>query len=288
MRSRLKPTILLLFLVLLGSSYTSCDLINPEEQIPSFLKIDSISLSTISGQGPDDHNMVDAWVFENEQLIGIYELPTVVPILKNGDSDIRIRGGIKLNGQVASRIPYLFTEDFQASIELFPDSQISINPTLSFHDWVTYKWLEDFEGVGLSLAATSISDSDPIRINGSDAYEGKSLKLALDENQTFFECKTGQVYDLPGSGAPVFLEFTYRNNHPFRVGLFSRDQTGTFQVVVMVLNASEDWNRIYVNLTDIISSNSGFIDHQPFFGFIRDENHEGEAYVILDNVRMLH
>lgn len=288
MRSHLKSTIFLLFLVLLSSSYSSCDLINPDEQIPSYLKIDSIPLSVISGQGTDDHNIVDAWVFENEQLVGIYELPAIVPILQNGDANIRIRGGIKLNGQVASRIPYLFTEDFQSTIELFPDSQVSINPTLGFYNWVNFKWLEDFEGVGLSLAATGISEADPVRIDGSEAYEGKSLKLALDENQTFFECKTGLAYDLPSGGAPVLLEFTYRANNPFRVGIFSRDQTGTFQVVVMVLNASENWNRIYVNLTDLISSNAGFIDHQPFFGFIRDENLEGEAYVILDNIRMLH
>ena len=84
------------------------------------------------------------------------------------------------------------------------------------------------------------------------------------------------------------LEFTYKANHPFRVGLFSRDQSGTFQVVIIVLNSTEEWNRIYVNLTDIISSNAAFIDHRPFFGFIKDENHVGEAYVILDNIRMLH
>lgn len=288
MRSSLRSAIFFLALALLGSSYTSCDLINPEEQIPSYLKIDSISLSVTSGQGTNDHNIVDAWVFENEQLIGIFELPAVVPILKNGESDIRIRGGIKLNGQVATRIPYLYTEDFQQTIELFSDSQVVVNPTIDFHGWVTFKWLEDFEGVGLSLASTAVSDSEPVRVDEDEAYQGKSLKLALNENQTIFECKTGLAYDLPGGGVPIILEFTYRSNHSCVVGLFSRDQGGTFQVPIIVLNPSEEWNHIYVNLTDIISSNSAFIDHQPFFGFIRDENHEGEAFVILDNIRMLH
>ena len=109
MRSRLKSAIFFVFSVLLASSYSSCDLINPDEQIPSFLRIDSISMATGNGEGNPDHNIVDAWVYENEKLLGIFELPAVIPILVDGEANIRIRGGIKLNGQVGTRIPYLFT-----------------------------------------------------------------------------------------------------------------------------------------------------------------------------------
>ena len=288
MSNLLRSTIYLFFFVLLASGFAACDLINPDEQIPGFLKIDSISLSTSVEEGNPDHNMVDAWVYENEKLIGIFELPAVVPILKSGDAEIRIRGGIKLNGQVATRIPYLFTKDYQATIELFPDSQISVNPTLEYQNWANHVWLEDFESVGLSLAATDLSEAELIRVEGEEAYQGKSLKLAINSSQNIFECKSGLAYDLPGGGDPVFLEVTYRCNHSFVVGLFSRDGGGTFQVPVVVLSPKEDWNRIYVNLTDIISSNSAFIDHQPFFGFVRDEGFEGEAHVYLDNIRLIY
>ncbi len=140
----------------------------------------------------------------------------------------------------------------------------------------------------MSLSSSSTSDSEVERIDNEEAFEGHSLKMALGPDETIFECKTGVAYDLPSGGAPVIMEFTYRSNHSCVVGLFSRDQTGTFQVPIIVLNPSEDWNRIYVNLTDIISSNSGFIDHQPFFGFIKDESHVGEAFVVVDNIRLLH
>ena len=288
MRSRLKSAIFFVFSVLLASSYSSCDLINPDEQIPSFLRIDSISMATGNGEGNPDHNIVDAWVYENEKLLGIFELPAVIPILVDGEANIRIRGGIKLNGQVGTRIPYLFTEDYLGTISLFPDSVVNINPTLNYQNWVTFDWLEDFDNVGLSLITSDVSDADIERINGIEAFDGKTLKLALAEDEIIFECKSGVTYELPGSGTPVLLEFTYRSNHSCVVGLFSRDQGGTFQVPIIVLSASEDWNRIYVNLTDVISSNSDFINHQPFFGFVRDEDHVGEAYFYIDNIRMLH
>ena len=288
MRKLLQPAVSILIIVLISSAFSACELISPDEKTPSFLKIDSISLATTASEGPADHNIVDAWVFNNEQLVGIFELPAIVPILSEGEANIRIRGGIKLNGQVGTRIPYLYTQDYTGTLELFPDSQVHLNPTISFHDDINFPWIEDFEGVGLALSETTISDGRLERIDNEDAFDGESFKLSLSESQLIVECRFSEAQPLPAGGTPVMMEFTYRSNHTLIAGIFSRDQTGTFQVPIIVLSPSEDWNRVYVNLTDIVSSNSGFFEHQPYFGFIRDEDHEGEAFVILDNIRVLH
>ncbi|MGB0368618.1 MAG: hypothetical protein ACPGD8_04385 [Flavobacteriales bacterium] len=288
MRNSLQAAVLGLTFSLFSSSFSSCDLINPDEQIPAYLRIDSISLATSNGEGEAVHNIVDAWVFDNEQLVGIFELPAVVPILNQGDANIRIRGGIKLNGQVATRIPYLYTQDYQGTIQLFPDSQVSVNPTLTYHSDVSFPWIEEFEGIGLSIEPTDVNNGEIERVQGTEAYHGESLKLTLEEDELIAECRLSNAVALPGGGNPVMLEFTYRSNHTLVAGVFSRDESGTFQVPIIVLNPSEDWNRIYLNLTDIISTNSGFIDHRPYFGFLRDEDHQGEAFAIIDNIRLLH
>jgi len=290
MRKRLRPTLFLSVLVLLASSYTSCELINPEEQIPSFLRIDSISFATASSEGKPIENFTDAWVYDNEQLVGVYELPAVVPVLRGGDANIRIRAGIKLNGQVGTRVPYIFSVDYLKTIELFPDSQLHINPTLFFKEGVTFDWLENFDNSSTTtLSKTSQSQAEVERITGVESYDGGSLKLALDADQLIFECKmTGDGVDIPGGGTPSFLEFTYKCNNSFVVGLFSEDPGGTRQNSIIILNPSEDWNHIYINLTDVVSANPNYTAQNPFFGFIRDENVEGEAFVILDNIRMMH
>ncbi|MCF8275637.1 MAG: hypothetical protein K9J17_02795 [Flavobacteriales bacterium] len=291
MRKRLRPTTYLFILIVLAASYSSCDLINPEETIPGFLRIDSISLATTSveSEGHPVPNLVDAWVFDDDQLVGIYELPAIVPILRNGDANIRIRGGIKLNGLVGSRVPLLFSEDYQATLEMFPDSQLHVNPTLHFHDWVTFSWLEDFDNVGLSIEASAGSDGTTDRVSGVEALDGNSFKMALSADELLMECSmTGNMLELPSGGAPVFLDFSYKNNNPFVVGLFSSDATGTIQTSLIVLNPSEDWNHIFVNLTDAVSANASYTGHRPFFGFVRDETVSGEAYVYLDNIRLIH
>ncbi|MBP9150854.1 MAG: hypothetical protein KBF73_01085 [Flavobacteriales bacterium] len=290
MSKRIRPTIFLFVLVVLASSYTSCELINPEEQIPSFLRIDSFLLSTnASTEGNPASQFTDAWVYNDEKLVGIYELPAIVPILKAGEANIRIRGGIKLNGQVGSRIPNLFTKDFQATLELFPDSQLHVNPTLQFNSWVNFDWLEDFDDSGVSISQTTTSEGDLDRIGGAEAYDDQSLKLSLSADELLFECKkVGDPIVLPGGGTPVLIEFTYRCNNAFVFGLFSNDLTGTVQNPVIVLNPSEEWNHVYINLTSAASSNPNYTGHLPFFGFIKDEDVAGESFVYLDNIRLLH
>ena len=290
MSKRLQSTIFLFVLVVLASSYTSCELINPEEQIPSFLRIDSFSLSANgTTEGNSASQFSDAWVYNNEKLVGIYELPAIVPILQAGEANIRIRGGIKLNGQVGSRIPNLYTKDYQAVIELFPDSQLHVNPTLKFNNWVHFDWLEDFDSFGISLAKTDASEGDLSRIDGAEANDGESLKLSLNADQLLFECKkVGNPIVLPGGGTPVLIEFTYRCNNAFVFGLFSNDLTGTVQNPIIVLNPSEQWNHVYINLTSAASSNPNYTGHLPFFGFIKDEDVAGESFVYLDNIRLLH
>ena len=170
MRKLLQPAVSILIIVLIGSAFSACELINPDEQTPSFLKIDSISLATTASEGPADHNIVDAWVFNNEQLVGIFELPAIVPILSEGEANIRIRGGIKLNGQVGTRIPYLYTQDYTGTLELFPDSQVRLNPTISFHDDINFPWIEDLKVLDWHYPKQQLAMED---------WKGLTMKMRL-------------------------------------------------------------------------------------------------------------
>ena len=281
-------TLLFIAFGLLGS-ISSCDLINPEEQIPSFLCIDTIAINPISQQGTDDHNIVDAWVFENEQLIGVYELPAVVPILKTGESNIRIRPGVKINGLSASRWRFEFLEDYVGTVELFEDSVVCVNPTLPFKSNVVIPWVEDFESSSLmSLTSTNLSEQNVLVITGEEAYEGRTALLRLPAGETIFECKSAEYFPLPDAGASVILEFTYKCNHPFQVGLFSSNSTGSVQTPILLLNESEEWNHVYVGLTQITSAIFTATGHSPYFGFIRDGSTDGDINVYIDNIRLLH
>lgn len=286
MISRSTTFLVVFFGILMVSSF-SCDLINPEEPIPSFICIDTIAMNS-AGHGNDVHDIVDAWVFDNEQLVGVYELPAVVPILKNGESNIRIRPGVKLNGQASSRWPYEFLEDFVQTVELFEDSTICISPTLPYKENAQTPWIEDFEtSTQQSLTATSVSQNSVEIVSGAEAFDTKSAKLSLLSGQSIFECQSNQAFSLPDAGAAVILEFSYRCTRPFVVSVLSSNPGGSVQTPVIQINESEEWNHIYISLTDIAS---GFFSaqHKPVFGFLRNDGSEEEITVYLDNIKLSH
>ncbi|MCB9192359.1 MAG: hypothetical protein H6603_01875 [Flavobacteriales bacterium] len=288
MSSRPALLIILLFSILVFG-LGSCDLINPDEKIPGFICIDSISLNPGNGRGTDMHNIVDAWVYDNEQLVGVYELPAVVPILTTGDANIRIRGGIKVNGQAASRLALPFFEDYVGTVEIFEDSTICINPTLTFKSSVTTPWVEDFEVASqVSMSSTNLSQENVAIVSGAEAFDGKSAKLSLPAGQDIFECKSNGSFDLPSAGATVILEFSYKCNHPFVVSLFSGNSNGTVQTPILLVSESAEWNHIYVSLTQTVSTIFSANEHEPAFGFVRNDGMDGEINVYLDNIRLTH
>lgn len=288
MRTR-SALFLSVFSVVIAVSSASCDLINPEEQIPAFIRVDSFDITPAIGQGTDVHDIVDAWVFDNEQLVGVYELPATVPVLTTGDANIRIRPGIKLNGQVANRTAFQFLEDFTGTVELFEDSTVNINPTLSFKNAVATPWIEDFDSPPTSISNTSISQGSISLVSGTEAYEGNSALLTLPADQDLFECRVNSPgFDLPSAGATVILEFSYKCNHPFRLSLVSSNSGGSVQTPIIEISASDEWKHIYVSLTETTSAIFTANEHLPAFGFLRQEDFNEDVKVYLDNIRLMH
>ena len=279
---RPQPTTLFLSLlvVLFALGSTSCDLINPEEQIPSFIQIDSIS-PVLDGDTQVVHEIVDAWVYDNEKLVGVYEMPATVPILRDGQANIRIRPGVKLNGLAASRWKYEFLEDFSEDVELFEDSVISLNPILGYRENAVIPWSEDFSSSSVDLTKSSISQ-------GSLLFSNGVANLHLSAGEDLFECKSTVSPDLPDAGASVILEFRYKCDHEFRISLISESSFSTVQTPIYLVSPSEDWNYLYINLSSTVSSLIGYNEHAPAFGFVRAAGSESDINVYLDNIRLIH
>ena len=102
--------------------------------IPNYLIIEEINV--------DDNttaNITDAWVYVDDNLIGVYELPANFPTLEEGIHKVRIRAGIKDNGISGIRIPYPFyssyvidTFDFNSNNALVVPPQVSYIENIDF------------------------------------------------------------------------------------------------------------------------------------------------------------
>ena len=122
-----------LIYLLLVLTLTSCEKEDENsigETIPAYIQIDAISIDDVN----DTEKITDAWVYINDQLQGVYELPSLFPVLSTGKQNIRIKGGIKNNGISSSRRAYPFYKSFIQEKNLKADQITSMYPIVSYID----------------------------------------------------------------------------------------------------------------------------------------------------------
>ena len=245
--------------------------------IPCYLKIDTITL----GENNTTTNITDAWVYIDDQLQGVYELPATFPMLETDYQTLRIKAGIKSNGIASSRIAYPFYTSFIDTVLFTPNQTITVNPTVSYLDSLDF-WLEDFE-TGLSLDTDSLSFS----IDNFNGIDNKYGKIILQDSMLLSEITTFELPHLPQAGAPVFLELDYKCNTQFLVGVYVNFPHSVLQKDLLWINPKDDWNKIYINLTSTISEGVGATSFKVFIGMKRDFDLEkNELY--FDNLKIVY
>ena len=269
-----KNSLFLLVLLL-----TACEIINPEEDIPSFISIEEFEHSDVGTA-----KIVDAWVYIDNEIQGIYSLPNTIPILKNGEQKLYIAPGIKENGISATRTNYPFYVWHQEEVNLSPQDTTQINPTTSYISNCIH-WEENFNGAGSSFHqnlfkynVNLISDTSVITTNGHG-------EIILDGDKVRFECTTDPLF-MP-KDRRVYLEMDYKCNTPFLVNLYKFAPTYAIPNTVMLLNEQEEWNKIYIYLSDHIAPHTDANDFALSFLMFRDSTLE-KSELLIDNVKVLY
>lgn len=272
------------FLIISG-----CETFDPVEPAPSFIRISDFDFVTTDSQGDAAERIEDVWVLSGEETIGVFPLSSKIPLLVDGPTDISIRPGIRINGISSARAIYQYYTSFDTTVYLIPGgSPVQIHPVFGFNQFADFAFHEDFDGPGLELTATDFSETEVQTTSDPEiAYSGPSGYFLLQGDQRKFECKS-EKFNLPGSGNVVILEFNYKGNTPLTIGTFVYNPGQTIQSPVLTLNSSDEWKRIYVNLTEKISGNPNNTGVEVFFGMIRDESAEGDSEVYIDNIKLVY
>ncbi len=278
----------------------SCEKFEGEQEIPAYISIDSIGLhNSVSYDGSLSAKITDVWVYIDDQLIGGYELPATIPVLDKGLVNMKIRPGIMLNGLINTRAAYPFFDRIEMDINIAEDSITNIGTQLingkntlftSYAESCIFAWQENFEDAFISLDTTSLSTVN-IELTPNDdpnTFEGlHSGIVRMSEDDDVFEVVTREAYVLPQDGTPVFLEMNYKNNSPFTVGIVIYEDSYPTYHAMLVYNAHEDWNKVYITLTQAVSSAYGATSFKIFFGAGKSSAVD-ESIIYLDNLRLIH
>ena len=264
--------------LLIALILSSCQKENADG-IPTYLKIDNIALD----EETTSSNITDAWVYINDQLQGVYELPAKFPVLEEKNQTVRIKAGIKVNGIASSRIAYPFYTSYYEDIIFTPSETKTITPITSYLDSIDF-FLEDFEGTGVNIETSAISDTILLKLVDGDNHYGAGI---LSNSLLTFEISTEELKDLPQAGSPVFLELDYKSNTQFLVGVYVNYPQSVIQKDLLWINPKQEWNKIYINLTTTISEGINASSFKVFIGMKRDfELEKNELY--FDNIKVVY
>lgn len=268
--------------------FIACNLINPKEEIPTYIHIDSFSVKNNAPtfHGSVGHKITDAWVYLDNQIVGVYQLPATVPILFNNENAaLSIRAGIWNSGFEGNRISYPFYSLYNDSISPNKGGTIQINPSTSYNENTKFHLIADFEQGNSFIKFTGdtsiIRSTDPQYVKEGN-YAGV---IFMDQNKKGSTIITANKLKLP-SNQQCFIEMDYRCNIDFKLEGQIINSGGTVATGgILTLKARPEWNKIYINITDIANNNNNADFNFKFNVGISDES--TSAYLAIDNFKVL-
>lgn len=239
------------FLSLLFLLATSCT--KPANNgIPSYLEIEKVKLVTTADQGSSIlPNISDVWVESDGVNLGVFEYPNVIPALFKGNRSVLINPGVFQSGDFFVREVYPCYQVFDTTATFVETDTVTINPTFRYKNEVNFLLVEGFETGNIFSGLNRTSNGD------SENLEGRAGLLELSNSNSSIRATMGNSIAIP-QGPKVYVEFHYKGSNDFGLGLESLQNGTVVQSGFFAgLNATDDWRKIYIELTNTINGLNG-------------------------------
>jgi len=282
--------ILFVFIYCFGLFSQGCNVINPKEQIPTYIHIDTFrfDVNPLLPNISTSHLINSVCVYYNNNLIGSYDLPATFPIKTAGDSGtgkLEIAPGIAVNGQNNLLDIYPFYQIDTSTFTIQPGKIINHLPRTLYYTGAKVTKISDFEGpVNFSLSAGQIpmvKVTDPAIVFEGAASGSISLNAVGDSS---VDSSTVASFVIPEGAA--FVEFNYKSDVPFYVGLQANYNTIHSTPYYLVgISPISHWQKFYVNVATFAATYKA----TTYTLYIKAVLAEGQTSgrLLLDNIQLV-
>lgn len=286
---------ILLITLLIGFLLNGCVKNNP---LPVWLEINEWTLESnpLNTNGEPDflsHNFTDVWVYVDNKVIGVFEVPCKIPILINGENkNIKLYPAIRNNGISSTKKLYPFTEGYNVNMNLVAGETYTFNPITRYTTAVKF-WTEDFDSNQAQIEPDNTFTTADWSIESDPLIElsGNFLHIAPTTANSLWVGVTTEALTLP-KGSEVYLEVDYRNTAPILTGVKAINTTGTITDnpnVSMNAQSATDvkWKKIYIQLGEIVSYSTSAYTFKQYFKVQLPET-LSSADVYIDNIHVVY
>lgn len=281
----------LLYITISILLFTSCVKNNPD---PSWLEVNEWTLlanTELNGtEGELSHNFTDAWVYVDDKVIGVFEVPFKIPLLLDGDVNIKIYPAIKNNGIAATKKIFPFAEVYEIDGTLIKNQVLKLNPVTKYNKLCKF-WIADFEDANddieedVNSQVSLTTNNDPLISKWG--YYGE---VNLTSTDSLWIAYTQDNTVLP-KGKEVYLEIDFYNTNAVITGVLAVSPTSNKNNQNIQLNpqdpAKVKWKKIYIDLKEIISNSPDAVYFRQTFQALLDKG-DTEGKIILDNIKVVY
>lgn len=283
------------YLLFIGLLLSACVKNNSD---PAWLEVTEWTLEAnpaLNGEeGQLTHKLTDAWVYVNEQLIGVFEVPFKIPILTEGLANIRLYPTIRVNGVAATKMRNEHLVAFDATGTFIKNETLTIAPKTHYKDDVNF-WIEDFEDINVRLtddpntssASLTLANDTLKWFNGN--YYGK---VVLNTQDSIWVAYTNQDQQLSiPKNKQAMLEIDYCNSVPFTNYLLFVNSNGTNENPMVTMNPSPltalRWKKMYILLSEVITAGPNNTNYVQAFRAFYDPA-VANNFLLIDNIKVVY
>lgn len=278
---------------------SGCDSFDRPETLPVYLNLPRAEIRlNASGSIKSELGVKDLWVDYGPGQLGVYRLPSVVPLLPlEGVDSVVIRGGIFESGLSLVRSPYPFWRPLILPLNNTPADTQTISPVFSYYPdtVIAFPFVEAFENASNAfenVSSTAITTS--LTSSTESVFMGtKSGKVSFSPDRYQLDLIAADFIRLPQSGSnDIYMEITYKNDISFTVGLFYSVGVDIGEIPAEVyFNSKGEWNTVFVHLNDGVRSVQDGAFFKPYIRANSMNATTGQAasgVIYLDNIRIVH
>lgn len=280
MAGRILTILKLLILAALITIVRCFEACNKPEEVPAYIHVATYDILATPGFGTSSSLISDVWVYENDNLQGVYELPTTFPILSSGQTKLKLLAGVKVNGIASTRVAYPFYGPYETEIMLTPAKTDTLHPSTGYITAVVRAFMADFETGNPFQHIERLIDS-------SLASEGKACgRLHINVGDSVVLAYSNIRFAVPFTTDAVFLEMDYKNNSPFTVGIRGYLNAQMITAEKLTINPKERWNKIYINFTPEVRRIQAS-EYEVIFKYVGSST-SVLPDILLDNIKLLY
>lgn len=274
--------IYLLILSVFGLFWGGCNVINPKEQVPTYIHIDSFRF-----QGTASSDIKAVWAYYNNNPVGVFDLPATFPVPATGTGVLSLAPAVLINGQNNLLTIYPYYSFDTMTFTAKPGTIINHAPKTDYYSGVISDMLSDFSNSQTKFKLyTGNVEMVPVTADSlvyKDASCGGVFLRAKGDS-----CLDSTArFSIPAGTQYAFIEFDYNSTVPFFVGMSSNlsKVVSSDPYFLAGIRPNGKWQKFYLNIHGFTSTYTG--DTYSFFVKAILDPSQTSGRLLLDNVKLV-